>query len=351
MDDSLSMPASPSRRRFSSSAGTDSPVFTELAKAHAAEARKALSDIAVARRGTPALLHHPSPMVDVKSDEATVAGSRPAQTATRSLRPISLEEGRHVSTNMLSRFKAVDIFKSPEKENVLCGISIALHTHMVASAKTEPLFAAPSPHLQYQLFSERNHPLTADVDRSFPMPEAREVHAFLTEMHARLDIDVSVLVMTLIYMERAMKLNAWPLRPDTWRRMFLAGFLEAAKVLFDELVYNVDLTEAFPDWQLEDINDLELLLFEGIDFNLYVRSSTYAKYYFAVTAVSRSETRRKAVGAAAAPGSGAVRDALADMGARVEKMTIDGAMRMPAHIRRNRTMRVPRPLSHQRSMP
>lgn len=238
---------------------------------------------------------------------------------------VAMPAGRHVSASVVSKMPLLDIWHSPEVDAVLDGIALALHAHM-SSVPPERLLAGHRLHPpQYERFSEVLYPLESDVDkRSLEhVPSVASVRAFIGLLHRQLDIDVSILIMTLIYVERVLELNAWPLLPHTWRRMLLAGLLAAAKVLFDELVWNCDLTEAFPDWSLADINELELFFCSSMQFSFHVRSSTYASFYFCLNSLNY-EKRRSQDEREPSAGAQAAREAVAlSIGSRIELKSIE----------------------------
>lgn len=321
----------PFSARFSQAA-INSPAFTELPSQQPAPVPELESE-------QPSFVSAPSsesmspPSSSLPSACASVEAPRSSSTlsvptvptpakdapgASRKGGAVPAISNRHVSTSVISKLPGLDIWHSPETEAVLRGIAIALHTHMRASERRPAQFRPQ----KYDRFSERLRPLEADTAKEAldATPGVTTVYVFVASLHRRLDIDVSILVMTLIYMERVMDLNAWPLQPDTWRRMLLAGLLAAAKLLYDELVWNVDLTEAFPDWNLVDINELEAFFCEALQYNLHVRSSVFAKYYFSLT--SLLHTARARVDAAR---QHAVQDAVAQsVGSRVELKTLAG---------------------------
>jgi hypothetical protein len=237
--------------------------------------------------------------------------------------PPSLLAGRHISMSAIAKMRPLDIWHSPEVESVLYGIAMALHAHMVQATDRQPSGCALPFHAHaFERFSELLYPLKSDTDKASLeiCPTSEAVHDFLAELHRQLDIDVAILVMTLVYVERVLELNAWPLLPDTWRRMLLAGLLAAAKVLFDELVFNIDLTEAFPDWNLADINSLELFFCDALQYSFHVRSSTYAKFYFCLTSLPHVIHRRSMVSSADV----AVFDAVAqNVGSRIELLSLN----------------------------
>lgn len=230
---------------------------------------------------------------------------------------------------------------------VLSGIAMALHAHMRA---------APPDHLgsheRLERFSEVRHPLEPAGGRPCveQLPPAGTVRAFLALLHRALDIDSSVLITALIYVERVVQ-NGWLLLPHTWRRMLLAALLAAAKVLFDELVYNCDLTSSFPDWDLADINEHEHAFCEAMQYCFHVRSSTYANYYFSLNSLPNSERRRSQDGGGISAGAQAARDALAQsVGSRIELRSIEhGAQRQLPAPKAEQGVAVPRSGAHARA--
>lgn len=199
---------------------------------------------------------------------------------------------------------------------------MAFHAHLVASHNVVTLGSMDD------RFSERLFPLESDMRKRFDVPRVTAIYDFLELLEEKLDIELSILIMALIYIERVLEFNALQLQTDTWRRMVLAGVLEAAKVLYDELVWNVDLTEAFPDWNLADINELEATFCQFLQFSFHVRSSTYAKYYFAVTSLPHLAGRERP-GLAVPPSpklsarNAAMQDAVSEgMGLRIELKTL-----------------------------
>lgn len=226
---------------------------------------------------------------------------------------------------------------------VLSGIAMALHAHMRA---------APPDHLgsheRLERFSEVRHPLEPAGGRPCveQLPPAGTVRAFLALLHRALDIDSSVLITALIYVERVVQ-NGWLLLPHTWRRMLLAALLAAAKVLFDELVYNCDLTSSFPDWDLADINEHEHAFCEAMQYCFHVRSSTYANYYFSLNSLPNSERQRGGGGSSA--GAQAARDALAQsVGTRIELKSIAHGAQRQAPVPKAGGADVPRRAAHSR---
>merc|ERR1711957_632329 len=73
-----------------------------------------------------------------------------------------------------------------------------------------------------------------------------------------------------------------PLVAQTWRPVFMCGLLLASKVWQDLSSWNIEFASVYPQFSLDAINKLELLFLKHMKWDLYISSSLYAKYYFAL---------------------------------------------------------------------
>jgi hypothetical protein len=84
-----------------------------------------------------------------------------------------------------------------------------------------------------------------------------------------------------------------PLLACTWRPIFMCGLLLASKVWQDVSSWNVEFSSVYPQFSLEAINRLELNYVRNIKWDLYISSSLYAKYYFALRSLVEKNDFRK----------------------------------------------------------
>lgn len=139
---------------------------------------------------------------------------------------------------------------------------------------------------------------------------------------------VVICVVCLVYVERLMETANVPLVSQNWRPILLCGLLLASKVWQDlRLVTNVfvvcivrfvrqlpvlrdthnapvthplvgsswnsEFSQIYPQFTLQAINKLEVTYCKEIKWNLYISSSAYAKYYFALRSLTeKSDFRR-----------------------------------------------------------
>ena len=61
--------------------------------------------------------------------------------------------------------------------------------------------------------------------------------------------------------------------------MFTALIL-SSKIWDDESFENQNFAKAFPTYATAQINEFERVFLQFINYNLYIKSSDYAKYYF-----------------------------------------------------------------------
>jgi hypothetical protein len=79
----------------------------------------------------------------------------------------------------------------------------------------------------------------------------------------------------------------------TWRPIVLAGLLLASKVWQDLSSWNVEFSEIYPQFSLQNINRLERLVVNHLKWDLYISSSLYAKYYFALRSLYEKKDFRR----------------------------------------------------------
>merc|ERR1712127_1176278 len=89
-------------------------------------------------------------------------------------------------------------------------------------------------------------------------------------------------IICLIYVERLMENAKVPVMANTWRPIVMCGLLLASKVWQDWSSWNIEFANVYPQFSLDSINRLELSFLKFIKWDLYISSSLYAKYYFAL---------------------------------------------------------------------
>lgn len=63
--------------------------------------------------------------------------------------------------------------------------------------------------------------------------------------------------------------------------------IEAGKVWDDDTLENKHYPRVMPDVSLKEINELEKTLLELVSFDLFIKGSEYAKYFFILKTLSK----------------------------------------------------------------
>ncbi|XP_064388947.1 cyclin-Y-like protein 1 [Halichondria panicea] len=132
-------------------------------------------------------------------------------------------------------------------------------------------------------FDEKLHPLTKEEIPSHYgdyTPDHKLIYKFIKTLFHAAQLTAECGIITLIYLERLLHYSELDLHPSNWKRILLGAILLASKVWDDQAVWNVDYCQILRDITVEDMNELERVYLEQLQFNINVLSSTYAKYYF-----------------------------------------------------------------------
>lgn len=113
-------------------------------------------------------------------------------------------------------------------------------------------------------------------------PSADEIYEFAHQLFKKVQLSSECSIVCLIYVEKMMEVAKVPLVAETWRPIFMCGLLLASKVWQDLSSWNIEFASVYPQFSLNAINRLELSFLKFIKWDLYISSSLYAKYYFAL---------------------------------------------------------------------
>mmetsp|Transcript_52116 Transcript_52116/g.125842 ORF Transcript_52116/g.125842 Transcript_52116/m.125842 type:complete len:809 (-) Transcript_52116:27-2453(-) len=127
----------------------------------------------------------------------------------------------------------------------------------------------------------------------YTIPSETEIYEFAHQLFKSVQLSSECSIVCLIYVERLMEIAKVPLLACTWRPIFMCGLLLASKVWQDVSSWNVEFSSVYPQFSLEAINRLELSYVRNIKWDLYISSSLYAKYYFALRSLVEKNDFRK----------------------------------------------------------
>ena len=132
------------------------------------------------------------------------------------------------------------------------------------------------------------------VRNKYDIPTEGEIYEFAERLFKTVQLSSECSIVCLIYVERLMEASRVPLLSTTWRPIFMCGLLLASKVWQDLSSWNIEFASVYPQYSLESINKLELHFLKFIKWDLYISSSAYAKYYFALRSlVEKTDFRQR----------------------------------------------------------
>jgi hypothetical protein len=131
------------------------------------------------------------------------------------------------------------------------------------------------------------------VEQTYARPSEADIYNFISVLfkQARLSSDCSIVC--LIYVERLMEKGSVPLTSETWRPILLCGLLLSHKVWQDHACWNIEFSQVYPQFSLASINTLEKRFLERINWDLYIKQSAYAQYYFGLRSLSEQRSFRQ----------------------------------------------------------
>jgi len=124
------------------------------------------------------------------------------------------------------------------------------------------------------------------------IPTEQEIYEFGHRLFQKVQLSSECSIVCLIYVERLMEIAKVPVVARTWRPIFMCGLLLASKVWQDLSSWNIEFASVYPQFSLDQINRLELLFLKNINWDLYISSSLYAKYYFALRSLLEKQDFR-----------------------------------------------------------
>jgi len=130
------------------------------------------------------------------------------------------------------------------------------------------------------------------IKQEYPEPSAAEIYDFMVTLFRKARLSSECSIVSLIYVERLMQRAHVPIMPTTWRPIVLCGLLLASKVWQDYSSWNVEFSIIYPQYSLRAINRLERLFVANIQWQLGIKSSEYAKYYFALRSMTEKRDFR-----------------------------------------------------------
>jgi len=111
-------------------------------------------------------------------------------------------------------------------------------------------------------------------------PDETDVYNFLKNVIFRSKMEKEWSIICLVYIERIMNMSGIQISHRNWKRLTFICLVIASKVWDDESYENKHFAKVFTRFTLKEIVELERMFLGIVDFNVGVKGSEYAKYYF-----------------------------------------------------------------------
>lgn len=117
------------------------------------------------------------------------------------------------------------------------------------------------------------------------MPSLEDITNFYRDIFLRSQMELDCIVISLIYIERLIKLTDGKLKPTptNWKSLLFSCMVLSSKVWDDLSMWNADFSKIGPGgmtFSLRRTNELEIALLTALEYKTKVGASEYAKYYF-----------------------------------------------------------------------
>jgi hypothetical protein len=122
-------------------------------------------------------------------------------------------------------------------------------------------------------------------------PSQEKIFEFLMKIFNAESLSAECGVMCMAYIERLLTLTGVTMHASNWRKIVLGALILASKVWEDQAVWNVDFLNVFPNVTVDDLNKLERHYLDALQFNVSLKGSVYAKYYFELRSLSERDAK------------------------------------------------------------
>ena len=133
--------------------------------------------------------------------------------------------------------------------------------------------------------------LVFNEDTFVPVPTEKYIAEYCKYITIACKMENEIPIVCLVYLERLLLTTGILLNKYNWRRLLLVCMCLASKIWDDDSLENIHFPKVMSDVTLVEINKLEQLFLEFLDYKLVIKGSEYAKYYFILRTLADDITR------------------------------------------------------------
>ena len=119
-------------------------------------------------------------------------------------------------------------------------------------------------------------------------PSLEELYYYCKYVIIQGRMEKEIPILCLVYIERFLTKSGVLMNYSNWKRLTLISLILASKIWDDDSLENVHFPQVMQDISLKEISGIEKVFLSIIDFDLVIRGSEYAKYYFILKALAEN---------------------------------------------------------------
>ncbi|CAG9313183.1 unnamed protein product [Blepharisma stoltei] len=122
-------------------------------------------------------------------------------------------------------------------------------------------------------------------------PLEKDIYYFCKNIIFRSKMEKECSIISLIYIERMINKSGLYVNEKNWKKLILISLIIASKVWDDESYENIHFAKVFTKFSLKEINSMERLFLTLVDYDVGIKKSEYAKYYFILRTYAEKNRR------------------------------------------------------------
>ena len=124
-------------------------------------------------------------------------------------------------------------------------------------------------------------------------PTEKEIYKYAKRIMIRSKMEKEIPIIALLYIEKVMLKTGILINSSNWKRFTLISLVIGSKIWDDDSFENVHFTKVMTELSLREVNELERVFLELLDYKLFINGSEYAKYYFILRTYSEKVKKEK----------------------------------------------------------
>ena len=122
--------------------------------------------------------------------------------------------------------------------------------------------------------------------RYIPIPEPQTIFDFMADIIILTKMEKEVIILSFIYIERLIFNTGLLINSRNWRRILLTAMIVASKIWDDNSFENTHFSQVFANLGVGEINTLERIFLELINYKVYVKQSEYFRYLLMIKIIA-----------------------------------------------------------------